>query len=277
MRNIFLFFLILLSVTVSAQFDSSLFITSKYNWPEKTKLTDSIKKKILSSIVLPTDTSLRMAIGCLSWLEKDTTFKDNDNKLADLISILDLNGDGDDDIVFNSYNDACGVYYSYLFYKSGDKYVTIKIPHGYISYVKWNGKHISKLYTTMPPCCMFQFNTVKYYKVKRNGQLNLKSTILYFAYSPLADTLKKCNLFHRTKISKKNNQIFFCAEPKNEVYNDSTGEFRFETYSVEMKSRRLYVFAKNGDFKLVAIRAKLPHPGPNYLSKQTYYIGWTKE
>jgi hypothetical protein len=273
-KNTITVFLFFLNTTVFAQFAPSVFITTYYEWPIKELQQDSLKKKILLSLVSPQDTFLNMGISCLRAIELNSTSKDKYNKVEDLVSLIDLNGDGIDDVVFNSYDWGCGINNSYMYYNIHGQYKVTTIPSGYISNVEWKGKRLSGLYIVQPPCCNFFYNISKYYKINTNGHLKIKYTVIYF--DTREDSLIKYKSYTKSKIDNKNDTILICMDPKNEIFYDSLGEYRYEKNNIIIKNKRCVVLAHSNNFRLIGIRIKRPDHCPPYISRKTYYVGWTK-
>lgn len=192
------------------------------------------------------------------------------------IHVLDVNADGQDDLVFHCNHWGFGLQFAYIFINRGDSYSVIDLPGTVFLKAGWINKKMASVTVVDPACCTYPFHKIKNCAIHEKSVVE-KETCYVYAYS--WNHLKACK---KSKSKKTTAKAVRLIEGKYEPGED--GRFRPEMpggnvhgmgNEIKVKGKKYELLDTYNEYKFIVVRGENETYGGK--GKINYYCGWTKD
>ncbi len=253
-----------------SQIDTAVFVfgNSKYLVPDETN--PLLTQDFMENTIYPKSDSLLH--NSMLLIEKfDGCQRKNFKSLKDLIVIIDLNNDGFDDIVVDSFCWGLNCYNSRIIFNDNGNYDKRITVNGVVSNVAIENGKILGYYNTIPPCCNYPFWRVYYNEFNTNFETEQKYAVEYCVNFKKKDI----NNFISEKVRIGSDTI--CIASNYESFNDTTANELPDggISCVQLKSKTATLLYKTENYGIVIIQNSKEFyeikPEDN-----TYICGWIR-
>lgn len=187
--------------------------------------------------------------------------------LKDLISIIDLNNDGYDDIIVDSYCWGLNSYTSRIIFNDQGNYNKRLSVYGIVSNIASENGKVVGYYNTIPPCCTSPFWRVFYNEFIDDFKVEQKYTVEYCVNF----RAQSIHSFISEQVTVKEDSVIIFSNPKH-IENQSVV---MDEICVPLKNRVVELIYKKGGYGIVILQNSKEVLGI-MPDDNTYICGWIK-